>query len=234
MKNAKSSLGKFHIAVSLSSSYVVRNPAKTKLNTMIYLLRHGETVWNRAGRFQGQGDAPLTAEGVAQARAMGRRLAQEEPAGARLISSPLYRAWQSAVLVAEALSLDPHTIEFEPRLMELGFGDWEGLTREEVKARALDDWRARKADVWNHVPPGGESLAELEARAEDWLTAHRDGETLIVLSHGLTSRVLRGLYLGIRGPDVLRYSVRQTELYRLSGGQVETLSTELAELNELA
>lgn len=220
--------------MSWSASYVVRNPAKTRLNTMIYLLRHGETVWNRAGRFQGQGDAPLTAEGVAQARAMGRRLAQEELAGGRLISSPLYRAWQSAVLVAEALSLDPHSIEFEPRLMELGFGDWEGLTREEVKAHALSEWQARKADVWNHVPPGGESLAELEARAEDWLTAHRDGETLIVLSHGLTSRVLRGLYLGIRGPDVLRYSVRQTELYRLSGGQVETLPTELAEFDELA
>ena len=201
---------------------------------MIYLLRHGETVWNRAGRFQGHGDAPLTAAGVAQAQAMGRRLAQEELSGARLISSPLYRAWQSAVLVAEALSLDPHAIEFEPRLMEVGFGDWEGLTREDIKATALDEWRTRKADVWNHVPPGGESFAELEARAEDWLTAHRDGETLIALSHGLTSRVLRGLYLGIRGPDVLGYSVRQTELYRLSGGQVETLPTELAEVDELA
>ena len=132
---------------------------------MIYLLRHGETVWNRAGRFQGHGDAPLTAEGVAQARAMGRRLAQEELGGARLISSPLYRAWQSAVLVAEALSLDPHAIEFEPRLMEVGFGEWEGLTREEIKARALDEWRARKADVWNHVPPGGESFAQAEVRA---------------------------------------------------------------------
>ncbi len=196
---------------------------------MIYLLRHGETVWNRAGRFQGQGDAPLTAAGVAQARAMGRRLAQEDVAGVRLIASPLYRAWQSAVLVADALSLDPHEIEFEPRLMELGFGEWEGLTREEIKARDHGEWRARKADVWTHVPPGGESLAELEARAEDWLNAHRDGEPLIVLSHGLTSRVLRGLYLGVRGPDVLGYSVRQTEFYRLSDGVVDTLTTELAE-----
>ena len=220
--------------MSWSASYVVRNPAKTRLNTMIYLLRHGETVWNRAGRFQGQGDAPLTAEGVAQARAMGQRLAQEELAGARLISSPLYRAWQSAVLVAEALSLDPHTIEFEPRLMEVSFGDWEGLTREEIKANDLDKWRARKADIWNHAPPGGESFAQTEVRVEDWLNAHRDKEPLIAVSHGLTSRVLRGLYLGIRGPDVLRYSVRQTELYRLSGGQVETLPTELAEFDELA
>ncbi len=196
---------------------------------MIYLLRHGETVWNRAGRFQGHGDAPLTAAGVAQAKAMGQRLAQEHLTGARLISSPLYRAWQSAVLVAEALSLDPHSIEFEPRLMEVGFGEWEGLTREEIKARAHDEWRARKADVWNHVPPGGESLVALEARAEDWLNAHRDGAPLIAVSHGLTSRVLRGLYLGVRGPDVLGYSVRQTELYRLADGVVETLSTELAE-----
>ena len=208
---------------------MIGTTGNAKHNPMIYLLRHGETVWNRAGRFQGQGDAPLTAEGVAQARAMGRRLAQEELAGARLISSPLYRAWQSAVLVAEALSLDSRNIEFEPRLMELGFGEWEGLTREEIKARAHGEWRARKADVWNHVPPGGESLAELEVRAEDWLAVHRDREPLIVLSHGLTSRVLRGLYLGVRGPDVLGYSVRQTEFYRLSGGRVDTLTTELAE-----
>ena len=196
---------------------------------MIYLLRHGETVWNRAGRFQGHGDAPLTAEGVAQARAMGRRLAQEDVAGARLISSPLYRAWQSAVLVAEALSLDPHAIAFEPRLMEVGFGEWEGLTREEIKARDHGSWRARKADVWNHVPPGGESFAQTEVRAEDWLNAHRDRAPLIVLSHGLTSRLLRGLYLGVRGPDVLGYSVRQTEFYRLSDGRVDTLTTELAD-----
>ncbi len=198
---------------------------------MIYLLRHGETVWNRAGRFQGHGDAPLTATGAAQARAMGERLGREGVAALqpRLISSPLYRAWQSAVLVAEALSLDPHAIELEPRLMEVGFGEWEGLTREEIKARAHPEWRARKADVWHHVPPGGESLAQLEARAEDWLGAHRDSEPLIVLSHGLTSRVLRGLYLGVRGPEVLHYSVRQTELYRLADGKVETLSTEQAD-----
>lgn len=198
---------------------------------MIYLLRHGETVWNRAGRFQGHGDAPLTAKGTAQAKAMGVRLRREdvEKLKPRMICSPLYRAWQSAVLVAEALSFDPAAIEFEPRLMEVGFGEWEGLTREEIKARTHDEWRARKADVWHHVPPGGESFAQLEARAEDWLAAHRDREPLIAVSHGLTSRVLRGLYLGVRGPDVLRYSVRQTEFYRLAGGQVDVLPTELSE-----
>ena len=198
---------------------------------MIYLLRHGETVWNREGRFQGHGDAPLTAAGVAQARAMGRRLRQELSfeAPLRLVSSPLFRAWQSAILVAEELARDPSCIEFDPRLKEVGFGEWEGLTREEIKARAHGEWRARKADVWHHVPPAGESLAELEARAEDWLTAYRDRETIIALCHGLTSRVLRGLYLGIRGPDVLSYSVRQTEFYRLASGKIDVLATELAE-----
>ncbi len=198
---------------------------------MIYLLRHGETVWNRAGRFQGHGDAPLTANGAAQAKAMGERLDREGVAALkpRLISSPLYRAWQSAVLVAEALALDPLAIEFEPRLMEVGFGEWEGLTREEIKARAHEEWRARKAGVWDHVPPGGESLAQLEVRAGDWLAANRDREPLIAVSHGLTSRVLRGLYLGVRGPDVLRYSVQQTEFYRLSNGRIDVLATEFAE-----
>ena len=197
---------------------------------MIYLLRHGETVWNRAGRFQGHGDAPLTADGVAQARAMGDRLRRElsPDAPVRIVSSPLFRAWQSAVLVAEELALDPVRIEFDPRLKEVGFGHWEGLTREEIKATNLEEWRARKADVWNHVPPAGESLAELEARAEDWLSAHRDRERLIVLCHGLTSRVLRGLYLGIRGPDVLSYPVHQTEFYRLARGKIDVLMTELA------
>ncbi len=198
---------------------------------MIYLLRHGETVWNREGRFQGHGDAPLTAAGVAQARAMGRRLGQELSlqAPVRIVSSPLYRAWQSAVLVAEELALDPGRIQFDPRLKEVGFGQWEGLTRDEIKASNLEEWRLRKADVWNHVPPAGESLAKLETRAEDWLRANRDREPLVVLSHGLTSRILRGLYLGVRGPEVLGYSVRQTEFYRLAGGIVDVLTTELAQ-----
>ncbi|HMB77882.1 MAG TPA: histidine phosphatase family protein [Kiloniellaceae bacterium] len=161
---------------------------------MIYLLRHGETLWNRQGRLQGQQDSPLTARGVAQARANGRRLRQGigDPAAWSIVSSPLGRCWQTAVLVAESLGLDPDSIRFDARLMEIGYGVWEGLTFEEIRARYPTLWRARQEDRWHFSVPGGESYAALAARATAWLADCDPAARLIAISHGGTGRVLRG------------------------------------------
>ena len=126
---------------------------------MIYLLRHGETLWNLAGRLQGQGDSPLTWRGLQQARALGDRLCREidEPGRFRLVSSPLGRAWQTAAIVAEALGLDAQTIAFDDRLKERDYGRWVGLTYDEVKLRFPDDWARRQAEPWSFRVPDGES-----------------------------------------------------------------------------
>ncbi len=129
----------------------------------LWLVRHGETAWTRAGRYQGRADPSLTVMGKAEARAAGQILAAH---GVRLvISSPLARARQTACLAAPA----GVPILIDPRLMELDFGAWEGLTQVEVRHRfpqALRRWKREPAVA---RPPGGETLAEASARWHDFL-----------------------------------------------------------------
>ena len=189
---------------------------------MIYLLRHGETLWNRERRLQGQRDSPLTARGVAQAQENGRRLKAliEDPKDWRILSSPLGRAWQTAVLVAESLELDPNAITFDPRLMEIAYGLWEGLTYAEMEARFPSLWRARQADKWAMVVPGGESYAALAQRASAWLEGICEEDRLIVICHGGTGRVLRGHYTGLSPAETLDLIDEHTVIHALSQGRI--------------
>jgi broad specificity phosphatase PhoE len=197
---------------------------------MIYLLRHGETVWNCERRIQGHLDSPLTSRGCAQAQALGRLLARElaDPGACRLVSSPLGRAWQSAVLVAEALGLEPRVIALEPRLMELNFGSWEGLLWDEVADHDPEGWRLRSADRWHFTAPGGESYAGLAVRARAWLeeveAVDDGGPPVIALCHGGTSRIVRGLYAGLDREATLDQPQPQERLYRLAGGRIDELA----------
>ena len=194
---------------------------------MIYLLRHGETVWNREGRNQGQLDSPLTRTGIAQVEAMGRTLRAEIPDVRRwaIIASPLGRAWQSAAIVAGVLGLDPSEIEHEPRLMEFSFGDWQGRTFDEIDAAEPGAVARRKDDLWHFRPPGGESYADLSARVAPWVSTLKDWAKLIVVCHGGTGRAVRGRYAGLTPAQVLALSHRQDELYRLNDGGFEVLET---------
>lgn len=192
---------------------------------VIYLLRHGETVWNREGRLQGQRDSPLTLKGIGQARAMGLRLAEalEEPRRFTIVASPLGRAWQTATIVSETLGLDPLLIAFDERLMEAKFGAWERLTVDELEAAEPGAWARREADKWRFRVPGGESYAMVAERVTDWLGDVPAAAHWIVVCHGLLGRVLRGLYAGMAVDEIPRLEEPQDALYRLAGGQVERL-----------
>ena len=195
---------------------------------VIYLLRHGQTVWNREGRLQGQRDSPLTLAGIGQARAMAARLAREiaDPQDFTVVASPLGRAWQSAVIVAESLSLDARRIRFERRLMEHGFGAWEGLTLDELEAAHPGAWARREADKWDYRVSGGESCGMVAARAAAWLGELPLDARLIVVGHGLAGRVLRGLYAGLAESEILTLDEPQDAVFRLSGGRVERLEAD--------
>lgn len=188
---------------------------------MIYLLRHGETLWNVEGRLQGQGDSPLTLRGIEQARRNARRLTAICPdyADYQVVASPLARTWQTAAILTETLGMDPRAVSFEPRLMEHGFGAWEGLTLAELADRPDGLWQARDADKWNFVVPGGESYARVAARASAWLAEQYPERRLIVVAHGLIGRVLRGLYAGLSHEEITSLLTEQhTTIYRLTGG----------------
>lgn len=170
----------------------------------IIFVRHGETLYNAENRLQGQRDVPLNARGRKQARAVGRTLRARigpeidriEAVGA-FVSSPLLRARETMELARAAMGLPPKRYRIDAALLELTFGEWEGLTWAEVRTRDADAMKARRADKWGFVPPGGESYAMLAKRVGAWLATLR-GDTFVV-SHGGVARALMTLLAGVPG-----------------------------------
>lgn len=168
----------------------------------IVFVRHGQTAYNAEGRLQGQRDVPLNGKGREQASAIGRYLANRfgtemaglDAAGA-FWASPLERARETMALVRAALRLPPAPVHIDARLKELSFGDWEGLTWDEVEARDPAGARAREADKWRFAPPGGESYACLVERVKPWLE-ERDGDVFVV-AHGGVARAFMAILAGV-------------------------------------
>lgn len=187
----------------------------------IYLVRHGETEWNAAGRVQGAFDSPLTARGRAQAMALGgllaRRFAGAEPPP--LQASPLGRALDTAAVIAGCLP--GRALTTEPRLREIAFGSWDGLTRAEVVARWPDRFAAHEPTGWLFGSPDGEGFDAAAARVADWL-AEQSGP-VIAVSHAMTGRLIRGLYLGLGQAEMIGLATPQDCVWRLADGTVEAL-----------
>lgn len=183
----------------------------------VFLLRHGETLWNRARRLQGRKDTPLTLKGARQAAAMGRALARElgGAAPAVFFASPLGRARQTAVIVADGIGFDPERILFDERLAETSFGAWDGLNMAEILAGHRAAWERRNEDRWRNAPPGGESHAESAVRAAGFLAGLPAARPLAIVAHGSLNRVMRGLWTGMDGPASLRLDEPQDGFYRL-------------------
>jgi len=192
---------------------------------MIFLIRHGQTVWNSLGKLQGQKDSPLTTKGIAQAGAVGSLLAEtlalEASAKPKIVASPLGRAWQTAVVVADNLGVDPSEIALEPRIAEISFGDWQGHREAELAREFPELWAEREADKWNFVVPGGgESYAMVATRLQAWMAELDAGAPLVAVSHGLAGRILRGLYLKVPPEEVFAMDEPQDGFFRLSQGVI--------------
>jgi len=199
---------------------------------MIYLLRHGETLWNIEGRVQGHRDSALSPRGERQAAAMGRTLAGLV-AGRRdvtIVASPLGRTRQTALLVAQAIDYAHDRIGFDERLKEITWGEWDGMTRAEIELRwpgALAP-RYRDADShWQHRSPSGESFASSGARAMDWLAEARKSEGILVaVAHGAIGRVLRSLHLRLSPEQALALDEPQDAFFRLHRGGIDRIEVE--------
>lgn len=141
---------------------------------MLILLRHGQTVLNASGLLQGRIDHPLDDEGKRQARACGDHLRRTHP-GARVISSPLLRARETAAEISGEFEVDE-------RFIELDYGYFDGKAMGEV---APDVWARWRSDP-SFRPPGGETLLELHERvvgALKDLSSWAQGEDVIIVSH---------------------------------------------------
>jgi probable phosphoglycerate mutase len=189
----------------------------------ILLVRHGETEWNLARRYQGWSDSPLTARGLAQAQAIGRHLSTHpDAAEARIISSPIGRARHTAEIIRECLGRG-EPLRLDDRLRELSFGSWDGLRREEIAALVPGVFDGDGRHEWYFRTPDGENYEGFAGRIAAWL-AETDGQRLIVVSHGVVTRVLRGLYAGLPRAQAMRLPVPQDRIFRLADGTIEEIA----------
>ncbi len=158
------------------------------MSLRLLLLRHGETAWNRERRYQGWTDTPLSAEGLLQAEAAAREL--KEHTFAAVYASPLQRARDTAAAIAAPHDLP---VETDPAFKELGFGQWEGLTLDEARARdaaVYDGWANTPHLV---SPPEGESLVQARLRVLAGLERLRAGhpdKVVCLVAHGIPVRIL--------------------------------------------
>ncbi len=161
----------------------------------LILARHGETAWNVERRYQGIKDISLNARGIAQAAALVERLADEHVDA--IYASDMQRAHRTAQAIAAPRGL---LVRTDPRLREIAFGEWEGLTYDEIQAQYPTDLARWLADPEGCPPPGGESLAQLGARVGSLMqdiTAEHSHQTVLVVAHGGSLKALLCLALGL-------------------------------------
>jgi glucosyl-3-phosphoglycerate phosphatase len=203
----------------------------------IFIARHGETVFNARGRMQGQRHVhtPLTRAGFAQADAMGAALdawlGTEQ--ALTLYSSSAGRALQTIAVIAEHINADWHSVHRDDRLQEIDVGDWSGRNYADL-VRTHGPIIDPETSLFTKIAPGGESYGEVAARLGEWIddTLVADGgvgNDMLVVMHGMSSRVLRGLLLGL-DPDPrfgvpIAASLPQGSMVMIGGGAEKIIRT---------
>ncbi|MCL4487072.1 MAG: histidine phosphatase family protein [Chloroflexi bacterium] len=163
--------------------------------TRIILVRHGQTEWNRVERFRGRADVLLNEIGLFQAEATGQHIAARWHPVA-VYSGPLSRAMKTAEHIANQFGLP---VRVHAGLADIDYGEWQGLTPEEVKERWPDvheAWYDRPHQA--HIP-GGETLGDLRARGMAMvheLSAQHAGQTIVLVGHTVINRII---LLGVLG-----------------------------------
>ena len=159
-------------------------------------VRPGLTAWNREGRFQGHLDPPLSDAGRWQAEVVASRIREDRGLRpVRIVSSTLARASETAGAIGDAVGV---AVERDARLIEIGQGDWEGRTHDEIARNdrvRYEAWRTTDS-----LPPGGETLEATIARvgdAVDDLEPDDAGGSILLVSHGGTLRILARILLGL-------------------------------------
>lgn len=197
----------------------------------ILLVRHGETAWNREGRYQGRTDIPLSPDGEAQVAALAARL--EHVPIAIAISSPLSRARRTAEAILTGRSTK---LELDNGLLEISHGEWEGKLSSEVErshAEMFGTWRGRPD---RHVPagPGAETLGDVEARAWPVLVelCNRLGpdDTGLIAAHDAVNRAIVCRLLGLPLARVWMFRQAPATLNVIAGPSLEEL--QLVRLND--
>ena len=185
----------------------------------LYVVRHGETDWNVAGRLQGHTDTRLNDRGRGQATQNGLRLLEQrlDLQSIDFIASPLLRAFETMQLLRAAMGLPVAGFTTDGRLKELSYGRCEGSTWSQLPPSDMNGVE-RAHDPFNWRPDGGESYADVMSRITDWLAGiTRDA---VVVTHGGITRALRGLAGGVAHEKVPTLKVPQDRVLVLRDGTI--------------
>jgi len=197
----------------------------------LLLVRHAATAWTAQGRLQGQTDVPLSPHGQRQVAGLARRLRAETIHA--LYASDLQRAWETAQAIAtpHALGVQP-----EPRLREIAFGRWEGLTYAEMQQRDAPRLAAWERDRLHMAPPEGETLLQMSARVRaaytSIVTAGQD-KTVGLVAHGGPLKVLLCLALGLPPQAYWQFAMAPASLSELCVYEQGAILTSLNDTHHL-
>ena len=189
----------------------------------LYFARHGQTRANVEKRFSGYRDTPLTELGLAQARQVGLILQRElgTAPGYGFVCSPLARAVTTMTIARTTMGLPADGFATDNRLKEIDLGVWDQLTDEEARALSPTLFEQRGNDKWHLRVPEGENYAEVAARVSDWV---RELKTdTVAVSHGATTRILRGLLAGLDWRAMSALDEPQGVVFRVRGAEVVRL-----------
>jgi len=168
--------------------------------TRLYLVRHGETEWNRNFRTQGSTDTHLTAKGMWQAEKVAERLEKEKVSA--LYSSDLKRAYNTAMAIGDRLGMEVKTSQ---DFREMNLGSWEGKTIEDIKREFKEVYSTWRSKPHETVIPGGEHLLDVQERALKGVSGiikKHPGEKIVLVSHGIT---IKALVFGLLDIDLIYF-----------------------------
>lgn len=189
----------------------------------LYVIRHGQTDYNRESRLQGARDIPLNALGREQAAGNGKALAALpgfDPDLHDWVASPLMRTRETMELVRLNAGLDPTGYRTDPLLIEVCFGDWEGSTLAEVEAANPGVSAERDRAKWHFCPPGenAESYEMLACRIDRFL--ENIARPMVVVAHGGVIRSLFNRIGGYDGNEAALMPTPQDRILRVEGGKI--------------
>jgi len=198
-------------------------PLELRSNLTLYFARHGQTEANVEKRFSGEKDSPLTPLGLEQAAQVGHILKRElgEAPGFQFVCSPLARAVATMKIARQVMGLPLEGFVTDNRLKEIDLGVWDQLTDDEARALSPILFEKRGNDKWHVRVPGGENYAEVAARVTDWLQELKSDT--IAISHGATTRILRGLLAGLDWRAMSSLDEPQGVVFRVTGSEVTRL-----------
>ncbi len=190
----------------------------------IILLRHGQTVWNVEGCYQGQLNSDLTDLGKEQAKENALKIAKiisfsPEQDSFKFFSSPLGRAKETTYIICDTLGLDKNKVIFDENIQEVNYGIFEGKTKVFCQTEYAEEFRAREANKWSYVLEGGESYEMVTKRIYSWLEKVKDEKLVILVAHEMINRALRGIYCSYDKKTMLNLRQKNDIVLKLENSQ---------------